>query len=107
SGELSVQRRDALPVRILRHKCARVTRGDGGLKRVGTRRASQFLRAFKCGEATPNEELIPQRTILIEDHDRLSRCAYAGPGARDLDLHQSNNSMHLRVLRNEFSQDSA
>ena len=106
-GEFNVKRRDALPVRFLRYKCTRVTSGDRSLKGVGARRASQFLSAFERGEATSNKELIPQRTLLIQDHDRLSRCAYAGSGARDLNLHQSDDPMDLGVLRNELSQNSA
>src|SRR5579862_1773713 len=78
-GELSVKRRDALPVSFLGDTGTRMTRGDRGLKGVGATQASQSLSAFEASEATSNEKLIPQGTILIEDQDRLSRRAHTGP----------------------------
>jgi hypothetical protein len=58
-------------------------------------------------ETTADEERIPQRAVLIEQEDGLSRRGDPRPRARGLDLHQRHESLDLRLLRSEFGRDAA
>jgi hypothetical protein len=51
-------------------------------------------------------ELVPEPTVLIEEHDGLSRRSHARPRARRLDFHQRDEAVDLRFLRNELGQDT-
>src|SRR4029077_15254384 len=58
---------------------SRVTRSDGSLERVRATRAAEFFSTLECRKTTTDEQLIPQRPILIEQHDGLSRWAVRAP----------------------------
>src|SRR2546421_8801893 len=84
-----------------------VTGGDRGLQGVRPEHAAESLGPLKRGQTAADEDLIPARAILIQQQDGLAR----GPGprarARGLDLHQSDQAVDLRLLRNQLGQDAA
>ena len=61
--------------------------------------------AFERRETAPDEELIPERAVLIEEQDGLSRRANSRPRTRRLDLHERHQAVDLRLLRRELGQD--
>ena len=67
------------PVRLRRRARSRVTGGDGGLERVRAMRAAELLGTLQRRETTTDEELIPERAVLIEEQDGLSRRANSRP----------------------------
>src|SRR5262249_55842077 len=54
-----------------------------------------------------DEQIIPASAVLIEEQDRLSHRAYPRLGTRCLNLHQSNQTVHLRLIRRKLSQNAA
>ena len=84
-----------------------MTGSDGGLERVRATRAAELFGPLERRETTTDEELIPQRAVLIEQQDGLSRWAHSRAGARRLDLHQRDEAVDLRLLRSELGQDTA
>src|SRR4051794_10633959 len=80
--------------------------GDGGLQRVRASGASERLGPLKRLEASTDEEVVPSRAVLVEQEDGLSRRAGPGPRARGLDLHEREEPVDLRLVRDEPGQDS-
>src|SRR5688572_19827486 len=83
-----------------------MTGGDGTLQRVRAERPAELLRTRQGGETTTDEELIPPRAVLIEEHDGLSRRPHAGPRPGRLNLHQRDQTVNLRLVRHELGQDT-
>src|SRR5262249_1476879 len=104
-GEGIVARGDAPPVGFGGGTRASVTRGNGGLEGIRTEGASQLFRALEGGETAADEEVIPTRTILIEEQDRLAGRTDARTSARRLDLHEGNQTVDLRLVRNELGEN--
>ena len=50
-----------------------MTRGDGGLERIRPQGVSEFFDVVQGGETAMDKELIPARTVLIQEQDRLPR----------------------------------
>ena len=69
--------------------------------------ALSFSAMCERREATTDEELIPVRTVLIEEQDRLSRRARARPGTRCLNFHERDQAVNLRLLWCEPGQDAS
>src|SRR2546423_7133512 len=97
-GQLRVKFRNPGPVSLLRDARTRMTGRDFSLEHVRTRRVAKFSATTKRREATLDEDLVPVRTILIEQKDGFSRGADARPQARCLNFHQSDQAMHFRFL---------
>src|SRR5205823_12620320 len=76
-----------------------MTSGDRRLQRVGSKRASERLRTFERGEPATDEEWVPLPAVLIEEEDRLAGRSHPRPRARRLDLHERNESMGFRLVR--------
>ena len=76
-----------------------MTGRDRGLKSVGTERAAQSLRAIERSEAATDKQMVPARTILVEQEDRLAIWSDPGGGARGLNLKERNKAMHLGLAR--------
>ena len=70
--ERAVEARDARPIGFLGDARARVARRDRGLQRVGAARATELLGPLERRKAAADQQSIPQRTVLIEEHDGLS-----------------------------------
>src|SRR5262245_57848487 len=84
-GQLRVEPRDVRPVRFRRGQRAGVTGGDRRLKRVRATRPAELFSTLECGETTTDEELIPERAVLIEEQDGLPGRAHTCSQARCLD----------------------
>ena len=80
-GELAVELRDAMPVRLGGGAGARVTRRDRRLQRVRAADLAQRLGARQRRETAVDEQLVPPRPVLIEQQHRLAvgRDARRGP----------------------------
>src|SRR5215218_5099979 len=78
---------------------------NGGLERVGTAGATERLRACQGRETSPNEDMVPASSVLLEQQDRLSRRTDPRPQPRCLNLHQRHQAVNLRLLRGELGQD--
>src|SRR5947208_16701567 len=75
-GELReriVEGRDAGPVRLLGRRRARVTGGDRRLQRVGAEGPAELLGPLQRREPATHQEVIPARTVLIQQENGLSR----------------------------------
>jgi hypothetical protein len=70
--QLRIKCRDARPVGFLRSTCSRVTGSDLGLQYIWARFAAECLHTFQRGKTTTDQQLVPVRTVLIEQQDRLS-----------------------------------
>ena len=78
-----VERRDPLPVRVLRRARPGVAGGERGLQRVGPVGAAQRLGACQGGEAAADQQLVPAGAVLLGQRERASRPAPCGrPDAR-------------------------
>ena len=86
---------------------ARMTSSDRSLERVRARSFTELLRPLECGETTANEELVPERAILIEQQDGLARRTDAGLRPRGLDFHQRDQAVDLGLLRSQPGQDAS
>src|SRR5262245_34583934 len=84
----------------------RMTSGDRGLKRIRPKRAPERFGSLQRRETATDEELIPARAVLLEKRDDLSRRADTRPRPRRLNLHQRDESVDLRLLRNKPGQDT-
>ena len=84
-----------------------MTGGDRGLQRVRPESTAGLLGPLERRETAADEDVIPARSVLVEQEDRLSRRADARPGAGRLDLHQGDEAVDLRLVRNEAGQDAA
>jgi hypothetical protein len=49
-----------------------VARGDRRLQRVGTQGTPEPLGALERRQAAPDEQTIPETSVLIEEEDRLA-----------------------------------
>src|SRR5262245_43814445 len=83
-----------------------MTGGDRGLQRIRPKRASERFSALQRRKAATDEELIPPRAVLLEKRDDLSRRTDTRPRPRRLNLHQRDEAMNLRLLRNKSGQDA-
>ena len=83
-----------------------MTGGNRGLERVRASRPAERFGTLERRETTTDEELIPERAVLVEEQDRLSRRADARPRARRLDLHQRDQAVDLGLVRSELGQDA-
>src|SRR5262249_24276024 len=101
-----VERGDVLPVGFFRRVRSCVTCRDRCLQRVPTVLPAEPLGALERSETTANEQLIPTPAILIEQENGLTGRPHAGARARRLDLHQRDETVHLRHLWNELGQDA-
>src|SRR3989304_3640050 len=82
--------------------------GAGGVSRLRGGRArppAEPLRSCQGGEATPDEQLIPPRAVLIQQQDGLARWADPRPRARRLDLHERHEAVDLRLARHKLGPD--
>src|ERR1700736_4160002 len=84
-----------------------MTRGNGGLQRVRTACAAEFLRTLQRSEAAGDQQLIPSRTVLIEQQNRLSCEAHAGGGAGSLNLHERDEPVNLWFSGSQLRENSA
>src|SRR5262245_5428003 len=98
--------RDARPARLRGGPGAGVTGGDGGLEHVRASLTARRRRPIERGEPTTDEELVPERAVLIEEQDGLARRAQTRPRARRLDLHQRDQAVGLGLVRDELGQDA-
>src|SRR6266851_3231342 len=105
--QLLVEPRDTGPVGLPGGGRPRVTSGDRGLQRVRAGLAAQLAGTLERGEAAADEQAIPAGAILIEEQHGLARRAGAGPRAGRLELHQRDQPVDLRLLRQEARQDAA
>ena len=105
-GSTLVERDDALPVGLLGRPRPGVAGGDRGLQRVGAGAVAERLGSRQRRETAADQQLIPQRPVLIQEQDRLSRRADARPRARRLDLHQRDEPVHFRFVRHQLGQDA-
>src|SRR6266567_1684868 len=106
-GERIVERRDARPVRLRRGARSRVAGGDRGLECIGTEPAAELLGALERGQTAAHEQVIPARAVLIGEQDRLSRRADPRERARRLYLHERDQAVNFRFLRNELGHDAS
>ena len=83
-----------------------MTRRDRRLQRVRTKRAAEFFRAIECGQSAVNQQLIPARSILIEQQDRLAVRADSRVRSRRMQLHQREQSVHFRLVRRESRENA-
>ena len=79
-GEELIERGDAGPVGLVGRTGTRVTGGDRRLKRVGTRRHRERLGAGQGCQPAGDQQVIPDRTILVQQQDGLA--ARTETGAR-------------------------
>ena len=84
-----------------------MTSRDRRLNRIGTPQPAKLLRPLQLCQPALDEQSIPLPAILIEKQNRLSRRTHSRLGSRRLNLHQPNQSVHLRFLRNQSHQNSA
>src|SRR5438874_1979344 len=103
---LGEEGRDARPIGFVRSERSRVTSGDRGLERVPAPRAAELLGALERGQATTDEQPIPQRTVLVIKQDRFSRRTYASHRARCLNLHERHQPVDLRLPGSKLGQDT-
>src|SRR5207248_9014586 len=101
-----VERGDARPVGLCRGARPRMAGGDGGLQRIRAARAAELLRAVQGCETALDEQLIPERPILIEKEDGFARRADSRPQARRLDLHQRSEAVDFRLPGEETGEDA-
>jgi len=66
-----------------------------------------LLRAIERGEAAANQQLIPARSVLIEQQNRFTRVADAGARTRRLNFHQRDEAVDFGFLRREFGKHTA
>src|SRR6266849_6567164 len=71
-GKRLVERDDARPVRFFGGERSCVTGGNRSLECVRTPAAAKLLGPLQRGEATTDEELIPEGPVLLEEEDGLS-----------------------------------
>jgi uncharacterized protein (DUF2384 family) len=88
-----------------------VAGGNRGLERVGPQLLSLVLGTrlgtLQRRKAAADEQLVPARSVLVEQQDRLARGAGPRVEARSLDLHQCNEAMDLRLIGRQPGQDAA
>src|SRR5262245_24856132 len=84
----------------------RVAGGDRGLQSIRPERASERFSALQRRKAATDEELIPSCPVLLEKRDDLSRGARPRPRPRCLNLHQRDEAVDLRLLRNKPDEDA-
>src|SRR5206468_555518 len=110
-GERIVERGDAPPLRFCRRTRASVTCGDRRLKRIGAERTTEsmaeFLGTLERGQTATDEDMVPARAILIENQDRLSCGTDSSTGSRSLNLHERDEAMNFRLVRNKSRENSA
>jgi hypothetical protein len=78
-GEHLGERRDPLPVGVLRGERTGVAGGDRGLQGVGTEHATECFGPFERLEAAADEQPVPKPAVLVGEQD--GRSGRAGPGA--------------------------
>ena len=78
--ELRVKVHDLRPVRLLGHARPRVAGGDRRFERIHAS-SSELFRPLESKKAAPYEDSIPERAVLIEKADGLSRWTDPRPGA--------------------------
>ncbi len=85
---------------------AGVAGGDLRLQRIGPRRP-QCLGRGKRREPATDGGLVPASAILVGKQDRLAVPPRAGAQPRGLDLHQRDETVHLRLGRCQTGEDAA
>ena len=83
-----------------------MTRGNGCLDHIRAAGAAQRRGAVERGQAAANQELIPQRAVLVEQQNRFACGPDARARTRGLDLHQGDEAVHFRLARGEPGEDS-
>src|SRR5204863_4819202 len=63
--------------------------------------------ALERRETATDEDLVPERPVLIEQQHGLARWPEPRPRARRLDLHERDQAVDLRLRRHEPGQDAA
>jgi hypothetical protein len=100
-----VQSSDPRPVGVSRRNRSRMTSRNRSLNRIGPVRSAEPFGPLECGQATPDQQSIPARTILIEQQDGLAGRIHARFGARCLNLHQRDQAVHLGFVWNQSGQN--
>ena len=83
-----------------------MARGNRGLQQVRTVRPPAPFGGIDRGEAAPNENLIPQRAVLIEQQDRRAVRPHACIRPRRLNLHQRHETVHFRFVGHQAGKDA-
>ena len=83
-----------------------MARGDRGLERVRTEWAAQSLRAIERIEAATDEQVVPARTILIEQEHGLTGRSDPGVRTRGLNLEERDEAVDLSVARHQRRDDA-
>src|SRR5262245_58246829 len=84
-----------------------MARCDRSLHWVRAERLANPFGTLERGETAADENAVPTGAILIEQQDWLSRGPDPRPQARRLDLHQTDQAVDFRLIRNELGQDAA
>ena len=81
--------------------------GERGLQRVRSVGAAQGLGALQRGETPPDQELVPAGAVLLGQRHRRAVRRGAGGQTRGLDLHQREQTEHLRLVGRQAGEDAA
>src|SRR5437879_6240892 len=84
-----------------------MTRCDRRLQSVRPERAAEFFRTLESHQSAAHENAIPSRAILIEQWDRFARRSDARLESRCLNLHERDEAVHFRLVRNELAEDAS
>src|SRR2546428_1435915 len=68
---------------------------------------AEFLGTLERGQTATDEDMVPARAILIENQDRLSCGTDSSTGSRSLNLHERDEAMNFRLVRNKTRENSA
>src|SRR5262249_45901829 len=101
--KLRVERGDLRPIGFFRRMSAGVAGNDGSLQNVGTRYSS-LPGAIKRGEAPANQELIPERAVLIEQKNWLPFGRRPRRETRRLNFHERDKPMNFGFFGREFGE---
>ncbi len=86
---------------------ARVTGRDRSLERVWTALGRQLLRALERRKTATDEQLIPERSILVVQQHGRSGSTDTRARARRLDLHQRDEAVDLGLLQSDLGENAA
>jgi hypothetical protein len=70
-----------------------VARDNGGLERIGFRRAAKPLRVFKSGQTTLNLGAIPNGAVLVGEKNSLAIESPARGGAGGVEFQQGEECL--------------
>src|SRR5277367_5456497 len=101
-----IQRHNPRPIRFFRPTRSRMASRNLPLQHIRPPRGSTQLRSpLQRPQPATNQQLIPIRTILLQQQNRRARFVHARSETRSLYLHQRHQPMHFRLLRRQLRQN--